>query len=490
MKKEGYSLQTVILLFTIPTLTIITGCYAWSVYLRVYETILDGFNRKLYAASTTTASFIDGDEHNKILTDFKTDVGGPETLKRPIDEKTTRYRGYAAPMKRILEKLGLSYHYTVIPKENNLITYVLDATEGEEHSAAGSEEDNPPEEAERLSRVMKTGKASLSDIQQFDIWGLLKIGTAPIVNKKGEVKALVGADVNISVMNKKTREALLLVFGAGAVSLLLAVFVSFIIARKLIEPIRLIKEASLRVAAGKFDTALLLQNPAELAELSRSFNQASETLRESAERLRHAYEEHETSTRREQLIRFFKNDDKSTISQCTVRIGRALAQIYGASGWLERRDTFLLWLADGEKDEAHNARLISDIKVLVGKIIEKHGWSEKVLMREFSCFFPDSLELLLLLDKNQGIVKTLVQGNPSPSSTRQAVRKNSFEFIELDAVFCNADSSFTLRHDRSPARGQQLIWTYAGNEQEPKQKSGQRFFHDESSITIARGSSV
>ena len=264
--KTGLKLQTIILLFTIPALVLITSVYAYMNYNTLYATILGGFDRKLFAVSTTSASFIDGDEHRKITS-----------------EEDPKYIKYVEPMRKILASAGLTYHYTIVPIEDNKIRYVLDATEGSEHSPAGSTEENPEVESERLNLVMKTGQASLSDIQEFDIWGQLKVGSAPIFDSKGQVAGLLGADVNISLINAKMNQAMLMIFGIGVIALLLATWVSLIITRRFIEPIDRIKQAALEVAAGKFGVEVHVANPRELKELAETFTQTSRTLKETQE---------------------------------------------------------------------------------------------------------------------------------------------------------------------------------------------------------------
>lgn len=263
---KGIKLQSLILLIVLPLLFLITGVYALLNYRTLYDTILDGFDRKLFAISTTSASFISGDIHREIKS-----------------EEDSSYQRYVKPMQRILAETGLTYHYTLVPQDEGRIMYILDATEGEDHSPAGTIEENPEDEAARLNKVMETKEASLSDIQEFDIWGQLKIGSAPIVDSLGNAVGLIGSDVNISVINAKLNVAMLLVFGIGVASFLLALWISLRVAKKLIVPINVIKGAALQVAAGGFGVLAEVAQPKELSELANAFNGISASLKENEE---------------------------------------------------------------------------------------------------------------------------------------------------------------------------------------------------------------
>ncbi len=60
------NLQNIVFLILVPIITLTIAFMAWFNYNEMYETILNGFNKKLTAISSTTGSFIDGDEHQKL----------------------------------------------------------------------------------------------------------------------------------------------------------------------------------------------------------------------------------------------------------------------------------------------------------------------------------------------------------------------------------------------------------------------------------------
>ncbi len=85
------------------------------------------------------------------------------------------------------------------------------------------------------------------------MWGLLKGGYAPVWNGQGEVVAVLGTDINVTILQRKTRVALLKTVLLGVLALLLAALVAYGITCRLVRPIRQLHDADLNVAAGNYD---------------------------------------------------------------------------------------------------------------------------------------------------------------------------------------------------------------------------------------------
>jgi HAMP domain-containing protein len=66
LKNLRYSFLSIVLLILLPFMTVISMWMAISNYDNVYETILEGFNKKLLSISSVTASFIKGSDHAQI----------------------------------------------------------------------------------------------------------------------------------------------------------------------------------------------------------------------------------------------------------------------------------------------------------------------------------------------------------------------------------------------------------------------------------------
>jgi HAMP domain-containing protein len=188
------------------------------------------------------------------------------------------YQQYVVPMERIMAKKDISYLYTEMVGLGGVLTYGIDATQGDDHSVIGSTEPIADNEMPAMERAMVDGEVRLSGIEDWDAWGLLKTADAPIYREDGKVAALAGADIDISLILDKTRVALVKVGIVAALTLLLGAFVSLFISRRLVSPLTDVKEGALQLAAGEYGHRIGHQQLQELGELSESFNSMSGAL--------------------------------------------------------------------------------------------------------------------------------------------------------------------------------------------------------------------
>lgn len=66
LKKIKYSFLSVVLVILLPIMTLIVVVMAIMNYQQAYDSILEGFNKKLLSISSVSASFIDGADHRTI----------------------------------------------------------------------------------------------------------------------------------------------------------------------------------------------------------------------------------------------------------------------------------------------------------------------------------------------------------------------------------------------------------------------------------------
>lgn len=240
-------LHTVLFTRIAPLLLLIVTVCAYQTYHRVNNAILAGFDGKLSAAAATSAVFIDGSDHEQLMELGQNSKADAATRA----EDTPLYANYSKPMQRIMNEGGLTYHYTLVVLDERTIAYGIDATVGEEHSDLGTVEENEPDEANRLIQAVQTSSVSISPIRQFELWGKLKIANAPITTASGRTTALVGADVNISVIDKKTHSALIQVLFAGGMCLTFASWFTWRLSLRLARPLQELKDFALRCGAGE-----------------------------------------------------------------------------------------------------------------------------------------------------------------------------------------------------------------------------------------------
>lgn len=289
-------------------------------------------------------------------------------------EENPLYLKYVRPMQRILNEAELTYHYTQVPFGSAGILYVLDATSGEDHSPIGTEEENPPEEAERLNRVMTTAQVSLSEIQEFDLWGFLKIGSAPILNQQGVAVGLVGADVNISVIHRKTSHALLQVLGIGVCALAGALLVSLVIAQRLVQPLRRLKDGALRIAAGEYEYIVDVQKPSELHELSQGLNEMRHALGETIAALEVSNAAFETLRCRQEVTRILGSDEPAREGihhRWKVESGAVAGPAVSRFGFAGTEDTLVVWNFCSQASPETCTRLSGDMRRLIPRLLRQ-----------------------------------------------------------------------------------------------------------------------
>lgn len=186
-----------------------------------------------------------------------------------FSENAPFFRRYVEAFRTIREATGLSYLYTLVYRGTPKIYYALDATVGDEHSPPGYEDDLPAETESGAQTVSYLGKAFVSDVQKWEVWGLIKVSLAPIQDLvSGQTVAMAGADVNITVIRQKTRWALFAVLAVGVGSILLAGAVSVKVSQTLTSPVRQIKDSALWMAAGYFGTQVKVRDNMELNRLA------------------------------------------------------------------------------------------------------------------------------------------------------------------------------------------------------------------------------
>ena len=111
-------------------------------------------------------------------------------------------------------------------------------------------------------------------------------GYAPIINTQGQVIALVGADVNLDLLHRIVRHAILVLLLSMLALTLLVALVLIFIANKISEPVSQLKNAALTMAAGDYEEKIAVKGPKEISELADTFNTMRECLLDHMNRLR------------------------------------------------------------------------------------------------------------------------------------------------------------------------------------------------------------
>ncbi len=273
-------LRTVILVALIPMLVAITAFQAWRVHASIYDVILEGFDRTLRATGHSVASRLDGDKHRHLQQLPPDAVANEEGYTRYFDAEAPFFTDHRKLFSELREALGLTYLYTQVHLQDDQIYYVLDGSSEEDWVAPGSADVLPPESVESIREVQLLGKPWVTDLLQWENWGLIKASYTPIRDRSGKIVAMVGADIESSIVKTKTRQALFAVLSLGLMSIIVSVLVSIWISRTLTRPIDEIRDAALSIAAGNLPSKPLRARIREVNQLATTLEQLNSRLQE------------------------------------------------------------------------------------------------------------------------------------------------------------------------------------------------------------------
>jgi len=111
-------------------------------------------------------------------------------------------------------------------------------------------------------------------------------GYAPIFDSNGHVMGLMGADINVNLIDKKFHESLFLIILCAGFTILIMVVTLFVIANKISRPVQKLNNSALAIAAGQYGESVQVSGPKEIAELANTLNTMSECLHENINRLK------------------------------------------------------------------------------------------------------------------------------------------------------------------------------------------------------------
>ncbi len=244
--RRKVSIQALVLRSLLPSLVVLSVVLASLVYQRLSDSILDTFTRELKTVSALAAALIDPADQASL-----TAIARQPGIDAPAVEKTAPYLRNAQPLRDIRRALGLTYVYTqVLGAKGGDLFYVVDGTEGSEHSPIGQVDTTTPRTLAGLKRIQTQGGVYISPIEFQEKWGLLKTGAAAIRDAEGRSIGATGADLNISIIRVATEQALFRSAVLAVVTAIGAALASWLIAVRLADPILRLHAAALKAAAG------------------------------------------------------------------------------------------------------------------------------------------------------------------------------------------------------------------------------------------------
>lgn len=399
-------MQTFVLILLIPSLLVVTCSTGYYIYNSLHKVILLGFDKKLFSVSTVTAAFIDGTVHQQILAAGRAEIAGPDGDDHQV-ENSHLYLQYVAPMRNILNKAQCKYVYSQIvgptsdPTQD--VVYILDATIGSEHSHI-ADLDHLPDDEKKGGNDVQEGKAPyvISDMRFWTEWGYLKSCFVPIYDEAGRIVAMTGTDIDVNIIFSKTNVMLEEVGFAALACILLGVMLSLQIARRITEPISLVKNGALMVAAGRYGHKITVDGPQELSDLAASFNKLSADLTSTIAELNRTNKDLEQRRSSEELKAYLAEAIEPSFAGTNVAAGLIGHKdgLVNCSGFTVSRDcrSIVLWAASGKNEPLQSAHLRAKIQEIGERLLNRYCETPNEVGPRLLSAYPDAIASVVVFD--------------------------------------------------------------------------------------------
>jgi HAMP domain-containing protein len=291
------TIRSRLLFLLLPTLTALVAMIALFFYFNWSHEITHGFKMRLQSIVAATAQSLHPEEIEWISQNLK----DPNLTSQP---RFIRNRDRILKIKEQLPPVDNLYVVRIEPMQANDLAdlkqsskeqttqgvdpdykqiFLLDASFGQAINAPGdidySETGEQKVYSTKKSFVTPIYKARKSSERFLSAY-------APILNDKGDVIALLGADVSMLEIDQKLQHALLAVFVSTLIALLLVMTTVFLVANRISKPVQQLNQAALDIAAGNYEANIQVAGPKEIVELANTFNTMSECLVENISRLK------------------------------------------------------------------------------------------------------------------------------------------------------------------------------------------------------------
>ncbi|HEY9091927.1 histidine kinase [Parasphingorhabdus sp.] len=417
------AIQTLLLRYFLPAIAVIAIALAIFVYNRIYDTILEGFDAKLETTSALTGALIDPADHDWLIEKAREKGGLSESEAAQI-EQSAQYLQNAVPMRNILKELDLTYLYTQLIVGEGDILYILDATQGDDHSPLGTMDQLPAETMDGLRKIAKDSSIYISPIEYQEQWGLLKTAAAPVGSMDSNIAASAGADVNISVIQIATQNILFASALIGLVSLIACGLVTLMLVRRIAVPIAQLKRDALKIAAGKLAPPEQHVTPREAALLGDSL--ANITRKISSKRDDIQVQTH--ISKRKQDAELIDNILSADGQGRTVRL-------------VDNDSILAVWIARNQPAPQMNLKMHA-MKMLSGRIAQDDGLASKWLS-----FIDTAQESVIILDRATGVIQ--LTGSLTIEIYKGDERDTAIPFSPGDKIDLGEADKITLLLDQS-----------------------------------------
>lgn len=275
------SLRTVVLVALIPTLLALTIFQAFRVHDAKYEAIIERIDRQMLGVGDAVSVRLDGDKHAALQKRVTDELASAEDLTGLFDAEDPFIVSHREIFQALRERLGLTYLYTQVYLGEDRIYYLLDGTPGDDWTPPGTTDVLPNEASIKGTRqLLAFGEPWVTDLVKWDNWGLIKASYTPLRTSDGEVVAMVGADLDSTIVRTETRRAFFYIVLFGFATITTSLFISVRASGSLTQPIAGLRDFALSIAAGNPPTKPVRSRLREVDALATKLQELNRMLEE------------------------------------------------------------------------------------------------------------------------------------------------------------------------------------------------------------------
>lgn len=326
-----------------------------------------------------------------------------------VDELDRDMLMLLSPLRRAKSKLNLTYLYTFYRPENAGpldIIYTLDANIDTDHSFSGDADVLPEDSVYDMYGRILLDELYLSEIVEWEEWGLIKTGYAPILDSANLVNHVIGADINVSIIETRTRVFLLQTIAIGTLLFAITIMISFWVARAMIRPIQSLNETALAVAAGEYGLQAPVSGPTEFRNLCRAFNGLSDTMKETEEKRNFDNQVLQFQTARAELIRKLTRIRDSweapVRGQWRARHYQADRNMTPVSFAVACGQGMFGWTGGAESSSLNTLKIQLDIALTVRSMAVNPQWSDADWNDALERWHDETVEVFYRIDASHG----------------------------------------------------------------------------------------
>jgi len=255
------SLTVKFALFTSALCTLIIAGIIYLAYLDDHQKLEDSIGQRLEAIVRSAAIEIDGTAHDRIQ--------GPE------DAETPAFITIRDHLRLIKEANDLSQELYTFRRSGERLQFIVMTHEkpfiGDTY-----------EIRKEMLPTLNDGKPGRTGLYH-DTHGAWISAYAPILDQNGHISGLLEADVRVDEFEALLREQAVALFVKGLGFVVLAVVLSFLLARTVTKKLNYLTDITEKISLGKMETPISVKGSDEVAKLGVSLERMRESLRIAAE---------------------------------------------------------------------------------------------------------------------------------------------------------------------------------------------------------------